>query len=73
MITIETKLKGWGRSIGVIVPKEAVIKEHLKEGDKVELIISKKTNALRETFGKLKFKRTTDDILKEVDEESWDE
>ncbi|HLC85983.1 MAG TPA: AbrB/MazE/SpoVT family DNA-binding domain-containing protein [Candidatus Nanoarchaeia archaeon] len=73
MITIETKLKGWGRSIGVIVPKEAVIKEHLKEGDKVELIILKKTNALRETFGKLKFKRTTDDILKEVDEESWDE
>jgi len=28
---------------------------------------------LRETFGTLKIKRSTDVILKEVDEESWDE
>ena len=73
MITIESQLRNWGRSIGVVIPKEAVIKEHLAEGDTVEIIILKKSNALKETFGKFKFKRTTDEILKESDEENWDE
>ncbi len=73
MITIESQLRNWGRSIGVVIPKEAIIKEHLTEGDIVKIIILKRSNALKETFGKFKFKRTTDEILKESDEESWDE
>ena len=73
MITVESTLREWGRSIGVVIPKEAIERENLKEGDKVEIIILKKSNALKETFGKFKFKKTTDEILRESDEEAWDE
>lgn len=73
MITITSKLRSWGRSIGVVIPKEAVEREHLKQGDTVEMLIGRKSNVLAETFGTFKFKRSTDEILKEVDEESWDE
>ena len=34
---------------------------------------SKKSNALRETFGTLKLKKATDEIMEEIDEEGWDE
>jgi len=73
MIEIKSQLREWGRSIGVVIPKDAVVSEHLEAGDTVELILLKKTNALKETFGTLKFKKTTDEILKEIKEESWDE
>jgi len=32
-----------------------------------------KENPLKETFGTFKFSRSTDEILKEGDRESWDE
>jgi len=73
MLTIDAQLRAWGRSLGIVVSKAAIIKENLREGDKVKLIILKRSNALKDTFGKFKFKRTTDEILKESDEESWDE
>lgn len=73
MIEIQSQVREWGRSIGVVIPKDAVVSEHLKAGDTVELLLLKKTNALKETFGTLKFKKTTDEILKEIKGESWDE
>lgn len=33
----------------------------------------KKTNPIKETFGILRFSRPTSKILKEVDQEAWDE
>ena len=73
MIEVESELRGWGRSIGVVIPKEIFVHEHLKEGDTIKMIILKKTNALKEAFGTFKFKQTTDEILKEIDEEGWHE
>lgn len=73
MIEVESVLREWGRSIGVVIPKEAVSHENLASGDTVKLLLIKKSNALRLTFGTLKLKRKTADILKEIDEEGWDE
>ena len=73
MIEFESKLKQWGNSFGVIVPKQSLLREHLKEGDKVKLFILKSTDVLKKTFGTAKFKRTTSEILKEGDRQSWDE
>jgi len=73
MLEVESELREWGRSIGVIIPKDLVVHEKLKAGDTVKLLVLKKTNALKRTFGKLKLKRTTDEILKEIDEEGWNE
>lgn len=70
---METQLRSWGRSLGVVIPKEAVIKESLSEGDKVELIFIKKSNSIKRTFGILKFKRSTEEILNEVNKEGWND
>ena len=73
MIEIEARLKKWGNSFGVVIPMDKIKKEKLSEDDKIEILISKKRNPLRETFGALKFKRPIEEILKEGDKESWDE
>ena len=73
MIAIESELREWGRSLGVVVPKEAVLREQLRAGDTVKLIILKASNALNNTFGRLKLKHSTDEILNEIDETAWKE
>lgn len=74
MLKSEAKLKAWGNSIGVVLPKELLKQEGLGVNDEVEIVLRKKTNPLREAFGQLKkFKaksaKSTDEILKEIDEE----
>jgi len=73
MIEVESKLRKWGRSIGLVIPKKIVEMEKLKEGDSVKLVLAKKRNALKEVFGTLRFRRSTDEILRESDKEAWDE
>ncbi len=73
MLEVKAKVREWGRSLGVVLPKESVQQEGIGKNDTVTLLITKKRNALRETFGTLKFKKATDEILKESDEEAWDE
>ena len=74
MFRSETKLRAWGNSVGVILPKELVKEEKLSIDDEVEIIVKKKSNPLKDAFGKLReFKaksdKSTDEILREVDEE----
>ncbi len=76
MEVIEVNLRSWGRSIGVVIPKETILKENLKEGDKIELMIIKKKdfNPIKKTFGLLKNTPIdTENVLKEADKELWDE
>ena len=73
METTYVQVRKWGRSMGVVIPKETITRGNFKEGEEVEIIVRKKTNALRDTFGKVKFKKSTEKILKEIREESWDE
>ena len=37
----------------------------------IKVIINEKLNSLKETFGILKLKRTTGEILREIDKEDW--
>ncbi len=74
MIRSETRLKAWGNSIGVVLPKDALKEDNLSIDDEVEVIVKKKSNPLKNAFGKLKgFKaksgKSTEEILKEVDKE----
>ena len=73
-IQSEARLKAWGNSIGVVIPKEMLQHENLSVNDEVKIIIKKKANPLREAFGRLKgvkarLNKTTDELLKEIDEE----
>jgi len=70
MIEYETKLRKWGNSIGLIIPKEDVKKEGLRDDESVRaIIIPKKMVKVKDIFGKLKFKKSTEEIMKEVDKE----
>lgn len=73
MQEVEAKLRKWGRSIGAVIPKNVVKLENLREGDSVKLIVLKKNNVLKETFGTLKFRKSTDEILNDIDKKGWNE
>lgn len=74
MLKSISKLKAWGNSIGVILPKEQLQEEDLDINDEVEVIVRKKSNPLKDAFGKLrelkaKSGKSADELLKEIDEE----
>ena len=73
MKEVEAQVREWGRSLGVVIPKEAALEEHLKEGDTIKLLILKKSNPIKKTFGTFKFKKSADQMVKEADKEAWDE
>ena len=73
IMEVTAHVRTWGRSLGIVIPKDAAKKGHFKSGDEVQLIILKKTNPVKETFGTVKLKRSTEEILREVDKEAWDD
>ncbi|MBI2631649.1 hypothetical protein HYW75_01460 [Candidatus Pacearchaeota archaeon] len=75
MIEVESKLKRWGRSFGIIVPMKKIREADLSENEPLDITITKKKNPFLENFGRLKgkIKRTTKEILEESDKEGWDE
>lgn len=58
MIECETITRKWGNSIGITLPREIVEKEHLKEDEKITILVLKQRPSLKETFGLLKGKWT---------------
>jgi len=76
METTEAKVKKWGNSFGIIIPKEIIDKQQIKEGITVKINIQTNNKSTAgDIFGILKKKlnRDTDDLLKEVNEDFEDE
>ncbi len=71
MIEIETKMKEWGNSFGIVIPKEKTADEGIKPNDTVKVIITKKEDSLKvkDIFGTVKWKTNTKKLLKEIDKE----
>ncbi|MCD4759726.1 hypothetical protein K8R33_02470 [archaeon] len=69
MIEIDSKLKKWGNSFGIIVPKDELINEGIKEGDSISVMVSKKKGIVKELFGNLKNDRSTEKELKNINKE----
>lgn len=79
MEQIRTKVKKWGNSFGVVIPKEIVNSKGLKENSDVSVTIEPSN---RMTVGdilelakkfKLKRKGDTQKIFDEIDKELWPE
>ena len=68
---IEVKLKKWGSSLGLIIPKEIVLKERLKVGEQVLLNIKKKVT-MRQIFGSLKDWKIDSQKIKDELRKEWD-
>ncbi len=45
------KIRKWGNSIGLLIPKEEAVNLSLKENQEVAVEITKKENPLKELFG----------------------
>ena len=69
MITKAT-LKSWGSSLGIVVPKDVVNAEHLKEGDEITIEIQRKST-LRNVFGALKDWKVDPQKLKDDARKEW--
>jgi antitoxin component of MazEF toxin-antitoxin module len=75
MVNTNVITRKWGNSIGVILPKEIVEKEHIKENMRINILISKNSNVLNETFGMLKgkLKKSSQQMKDEIKKELYKE
>ncbi|MBS3075663.1 AbrB/MazE/SpoVT family DNA-binding domain-containing protein [Candidatus Pacearchaeota archaeon] len=75
MVKTEVITRKWGNSIGVILPKEIIEKENIKENMRIDILISKNSNVLNETFGMLKgkLKKSSQQMKEELKEELYPE
>ncbi len=65
---IESKIRKWGNSYGVLIPKEEIEKENLRDNETVIVVIKRKMAPAKELFGSLKIEESTDKIMREIDE-----
>ena len=73
MPEVESTIKRWGNSFGIIIPTEVMKKENLKEGQKIDVILLKKSDILKKTFGTLKLKKSAQKIKDELRAELYDD
>ncbi len=73
MIEIETKVRNWGNSLGITLPNEAIRDLEIKPGEKLKVLLLKDRNILKETFGALKFRKSTQKMMKETDKELYND
>jgi len=70
METINVKVKKWGNSLGVVLPRDILDNENISEGSDIEISVrAKHKTKVKDIFGMLKGKltRDTDEVLREVD------
>ena len=71
MAELNTRVRKWGDSLAVIIPKEIADKEKINTNDQIHLSINKK-NDLSDVFGLLKGKiRKTAQQLKDESRKGW--
>ena len=68
-MAIEVVLKRWGNSMGVVLPKEMVEKEELKENQRVLIEVIKEAD-LTDIFGSLKRKMSGQEF-KDMVRKGW--
>ena len=73
MLEHESRVRKWGNSLGIAIPKEKADSMKLKPNQEVKILIFQKKNVLAETFGTLKFKKSTGRMMREIDRELWQE
>ena len=64
-MAIEVKTKKWGNSIGIVIPSETINKLNIKPEERIIIQIERKTNVLKEMFGKAKFKKSAKKMIEE--------
>jgi len=78
MEQIKTNVRKWGNSYGIVIPKQIVEQENLKEGVEINVTFEpkramkvKEVFALAKKYPLQKQKKSTEEIMKEIDKELW--
>ena len=66
----EARVKKWGNSMGVVIPRKIVESQNLKENDRVVISLIKEAD-LSDVFGSLKRKKSGQDFKDEV-RQGWE-
>ncbi len=69
-IQTRARVKIWGNSLGIVIPKEIALQEDLEEDDIVDVTITKK-NTLRNLFGKGKEIKIDSQKMKDEGRKTW--
>ena len=64
------KIKQWGNSLAVVIPRNKVEEFRLKAGEIVAINLEKKSNVLKELFGAIHFSKPVEKLLKESREKT---
>lgn len=79
MERINVKVKKWGNSFGIIIPKEIVNAENINENSEISIIVrsNNKTSVedifnLSKKLNLSKPKKSTKELLDEVDKDLWE-
>ena len=74
---LKGKIKKWGNSFGIVIPKEVIDNEGLKENQYIEFFIVRNDSAkvLKETYGLLKgrFRKSEQQMKDELREGLYDD
>ena len=73
MIEIKAKLRRWGNSFGIVVPQKAIEQTKAREGDEITVLFKRDKPNLRKLFGAHKFSKPTEQLMKEMDEELYND
>ncbi|MBI2972018.1 MAG: AbrB/MazE/SpoVT family DNA-binding domain-containing protein [Candidatus Aenigmarchaeota archaeon] len=67
MIECEARVKKWGNSLGIVIPREQAQKGNVRENQVVKvLIVPKKTVRVKDLYGKFtEWKKSTERIVAE--------
>lgn len=79
MVSINTKVRKWGNSFGIVLPKKIVERDNIQEGLDITITIepSNKTD-VGDLFNlskknNFKSKKHVERLIKDVDDELWSE
>ena len=68
----EATVRKWGNSLGIILPKELVEQQHLKEEDKIQVLVIKEAD-LSQFYGSLKGKiKISGQKFKDLARKGWE-
>ena len=71
MIEVEAKVKKWGHSLGIVLPRDLTKEEKVEAGDKIKIIVMKEQNDLSDIFGILKNSKIDSQKVKDRLRREW--
>ena len=66
MLEFDAKIKKWGNSFGMVIPKENLKKEIIKENEIIHVIAIRKNESIKESFGMLRDWKMTGQKAKDI-------